>query len=511
MTFEVRRTTPAPSPLRTDVAGVIVRAERGSMKLDSAGRALPVRVSGRRDFEATFGALGDDVSGAAVKGYFDNGGEVLWVVRIGGLRPDDPLVPEDRAAWSPLDVSASKGNLEGAKVLRVLATSEGAWANGLEVTIALRTGATPTGTPMADVLVLRNGRMIEHLLSLDPKQFIEEVNGRSALIQVELVESMSREPLSERYSTFECRLQDGKSVQPTHSVYKRAARALLEAPEPAFLFAPVVRDDLGDAATSFYADWVAGAAGALDRLVLVDPPDKASAPSLLGLADALRHLHPELAPSWISSAVMYCPWLEVPSSGAAPPTRPIPPSGHVAGLISRLDRERGAHHTPANAPLTGAVDLVLDFDNAERAILTQSGLNTLRCTRGRGVEVWGGRTLDLDPSRRFLAHRRLLHLLVRAMRAAAEPLVFDSNTPMLRLTFVRALTSVLLEAFRAGALKGTRPEEAFRVACDDATNPPDAYETGHCVAEVDVAPVAPMEFIHLVITLSQDGSLQVLE
>jgi len=188
-----------------------------------------------------------------------------------------------------------------------------------------------------------------------------------------------------------------------------------------------------------------------------------------------------------------------------------PPSGHVAGLISRLDRERGAHHTPANAPLTGAVDLVLDFDNAERAILTQSGLNTLRCTRGRGVEVWGGRTLDLDPSRRFLAHRRLLHLLVRAMRAAAEPLVFDSNTPMLRLTFVRALTSVLLEAFRAGALKGTRPEEAFRVACDDATNPPDAYETGHCVAEVDVAPVAPMEFIHLVITLSQDGSLQVLE
>jgi uncharacterized protein len=75
---------------------------------------------------------------------------------------------------------------------------------------------------------------------------------------------------------------------------------------------------------------------------------------------------------------------------------------------------------------------------------------------------------------------------------------------------VRALTSVLLEAFRAGALKGDRPEQGFRVRCDDRNNPPE-QDPGMVVCDIEVAPAAPMEFIHLRLLVGQEGRLEVIE
>jgi phage tail sheath protein FI len=288
--------------------------------------------------------------------------------------------------------------------------------------------------------------------------------------------------------------------------YRRAARALALQPEPALLFAPEARQHLGARADSFYAEWAAAAAASLDRLVLVDPPAESSAQALARCAEALRE------GAGAGAAALYYPQLRVAAARglSVSPPWPVPPSGHVAGLISRLDRERGAHHTPASTPLQGAVALVGELGEEERVALYRLGLNPLHCTGGRGLEVWGGRTLHPAPQRRFVAHVRLVHRLVRAMRRAAEPLVFAPSTTLLRLALVRALTSVLLQAFRAGALKGTRPEEAFRVRCDDTTHPPGAPGQGLCIAEVSLALAAPAEFIHLTVALAQDGRLEVL-
>jgi phage tail sheath protein FI len=93
----------------------------------------------------------------------------------------------------------------------------------------------------------------------------------------------------------------------------------------------------------------------------------------------------------------------------------------------------------------------------------------------------------------------------------AQPLVFEINGPELWLTIVRAITTVLLEAWRAGALKGNRPEEAFRVQCDEKTTPPEAEEAGQVFCEIAIAPAVPMEFILLRIALSTDGVLEVFE
>jgi uncharacterized protein len=182
----------------------------------------------------------------------------------------------------------------------------------------------------------------------------------------------------------------------------------------------------------------------------------------------------------------------------------------VLGLIARLDGERGAHHTPANAVLLDAVDLRSTLPEPQQERLFAAGVNLLRCAPGRGLRVWGGRTLAAPGVGGFVAHRRLVHLLVRAMRRVAEPLVFDVNGPELRLALVRGVTSVLLEAFRSGALAGSRAEQAFRVKCDDENNPP-SQDPGLVVCDVEVAPANPMEFIQLRLVLGQDRGLEVIE
>ena len=255
-----------------------------------------------------------------------------------------------------------------------------------------------------------------------------------------------------------------------------------------------------------------------NRLVVVDvPPDQENADDaikeaseVLEWVDGLRRL---LADGQLRrSAIVYHPrlWVSDPLGGTAKPLRSVPPSGHIAGLISLLDRERGAHHTPANASLFDAVDVSRTFEGRAGAFQRRWD-QSVRCFPGRGLVVWGGRTLGREPEGRFIAHRRLIHRLVRAIRRVAEPLVFDINGPELWLTIVRAITTVLLEAWRAGALKGDRADEAFRVRCDEKTTPPEEQELGRVVCTIEVAPAVPMEFILLRVALGSDGILEVFE
>jgi phage tail sheath protein FI len=214
----------------------------------------------------------------------------------------------------------------------------------------------------------------------------------------------------------------------------------------------------------------------------------------------------------LSCAAVYHPRLRLRANpdGTDDSLVTAPSAGHVLGVIARLDAERGPHHTPANAVLLEAVDLDPGFPVPQQVRLFEAGVNLLRCSPGRGIQVWGGRTLSTAPGGLYIAHRRLLHLLVRTIRGVAGPLVFEVNGPQLRLTLVRGITSVLLAAYRTGALAGDRPEEAFQIICDERNNPPEqAPELVVC--DVEVAPAKPMEFIRIRVILGQERGLEVLE
>ena len=90
-------------------------------------------------------------------------------------------------------------------------------------------------------------------------------------------------------------------------------------------------------------------------------------------------------------------------------------------------------------------------------------------------------------------------------------MVFDRNDRLLWFSVARAISGVLMEAFRSGSLQGATPDEAYRVRCDENTNPQDVIDAGQAVCEIDLAPAAPMEFITLRMTIGAEGLLEVVD
>jgi hypothetical protein len=192
-------------------------------------------------------------------------------------------------------------------------------------------------------------------------------------------------------------------------------------------------------------------------------------------------------------AALYYPWLQVQTDG--PGLRDIPPSGHVAGLIARTDLRQGVHRAPANFVVDGVKGLTTAVDDVQQGILNPLGINCLRVLPGRGIRVFGARTLSSDPEWRYLNVRRLLLMIEEAIEDANQWAVFEPNNEILRHALTYSLSSFLLGLWQRGALAGSTPAAAFAVKCDNDNNPPGVVNSGQVVAEIGVAPTVPFEFI----------------
>jgi hypothetical protein len=484
-----------------------------------------MRLDGWRNFQSVFGAPTPEADmPLAVRGYFENGGEIAYVIRVLG----EPRAVA-RGSWKvgdvdPLTNDWTSDGPSGAAFryteYEVTAASPGSWANGTQVTFHYKLRGDD-GKPRLDIEVGSPYEPTEYLHGLPVDELEAAVAERSTRIHLTgkpLAPAPAATrlggPLSKSWPPVS--LEQGISAAPRHGHYLEAAESLRRQREVALIAVPDLYRMRGtvEQRQHVVATLVAHAEDGHDRQVLATtPPDLVGAePVLLWLAERRESLGDRMA----RSLAVYHPWIEVldPSGSTNAPLRTISPVGHVAGVISRLDRERGAHHTPANALLYDVVDVAGAYEREAQGVLIHGGVNLLRCQRGQGVQLWGGRTVAdprFDREGLFIAHRRLTHRLIRAIRRVSEPLVFDVNGQELWLTIVRGITSILLEAFRAGALKGARAEEAFLVRCDESTNPPEEQELGRVVSEIHFAPAAPMEFITLRIAVSKDGRLEAIE
>ncbi|MFF7633294.1 phage tail sheath family protein [Kitasatospora sp. NPDC008050] len=199
-------------------------------------------------------------------------------------------------------------------------------------------------------------------------------------------------------------------------------------------------------------------------------------------------------------AALYYPWIKVfdPASGR---NVLVPPSGHAAGVWARSDAERGVHKAPANEVIRGAVDLELRLSKGEQDLLNPIGVNCVRAFPGRGIRIWGARTLASDPAWRYLNVRRLFNYLEESILLGTQWVVFEPNDDRLWSSIRRNITAFLTEEWRRGALFGQTAAEAFYVKCDRENNPPESIDLGQVICEIGVAPVKPAEFV--VFRLSQ--------
>jgi uncharacterized protein len=193
-------------------------------------------------------------------------------------------------------------------------------------------------------------------------------------------------------------------------------------------------------------------------------------------------------------AALYYPWIEITNPVGAGRIA-VPPSGHLAGVYARTDGTRGVFKAPANETIRGAIALEQRLTDDEQGPLNEQGINVLRSVAGRGVVVWGARTLSSKTQWRYINVRRLMLFIEESIQEGTQFAVFEPNGLELWQKVKRQVTEFLTRVWNDGALFGATAKQAFQVRVDEELNPPDLRALGQLVIEVVVYPVTPAEFI----------------
>jgi uncharacterized protein len=172
------------------------------------------------------------------------------------------------------------------------------------------------------------------------------------------------------------------------------------------------------------------------------------------------------------------------------------PSGHLAGIYSRVDHQRGVHKAPANEVIRGALEVVHQVSRNQQDGLNPYGINCIRRINDN-ITVWGARTIggDANTDLKYINVRRTLIFLRESIDRGTQWVVFEPNDRTLWAKIRLNITAFLTIVWRDGALFGSTPQEAFYVKCDDETNPREMRDVGRVTCEIGVAIVRPAEFV----------------
>ncbi|MCD8145869.1 MAG: phage tail sheath subtilisin-like domain-containing protein [Clostridiales bacterium] len=198
-------------------------------------------------------------------------------------------------------------------------------------------------------------------------------------------------------------------------------------------------------------------------------------------------------------AAMYHPWLEMYDAGSKRSAY-FPPSGAIAGIYARTDTERGVHKAPANEVVRGCTGLSCAYNEGEQDILNPIGVNLIRSFTGRGIRVWGARTISSNGLWKYLNVRRLFIYVEESIKANTNWVVFEPNSATLWNRVTRTIETFLATCWRDGALAGSSPSEAFFVECGPTTMTQDDIDNGRLICQIGIAPVKPAEFVIFRIT-----------
>jgi uncharacterized protein len=219
----------------------------------------------------------------------------------------------------------------------------------------------------------------------------------------------------------------------------------------------------------------------------------------------------ELLVSRKGYAAIYYPWIKVGietlDGGQVKLINDcVPPSGYLAGVYARTDRNTGVHKAPANEIVQGAIGVKAAVTQRQQDILNPLGINSIRAFAGRGIRVWGGRTISDDSLWKYVNIRRLFIFLEESIAEGTQWVVFEPDNQKLWARVKQSITQFLTEVWKDGALMGSRAEQAFFVNCDLTTMTRDDIANGRLIIVIGVAPVKPAEFIIFRVAHSSVGS-----
>ena len=181
----------------------------------------------------------------------------------------------------------------------------------------------------------------------------------------------------------------------------------------------------------------------------------------------------------------------------------MPPSSAVAGVYAAIDSTRGVWKAPANVSLNMVKAPTIKISHEDQEDLnvhpTGKSINAIRTFTGKGVLIWGARTLaGNDNEWRYVSVRRFFNMVEESVKKASEQFVFEPNDRNTWSKVRSMIENFLILQWRAGALAGASPEEAFfvKVGLPETMTSLDILE-GRMNVEIGMAVVRPAEFIIL--------------
>lgn len=180
----------------------------------------------------------------------------------------------------------------------------------------------------------------------------------------------------------------------------------------------------------------------------------------------------------------------------------LPPSAAMAGIYKIVDVTRGVWKAPANVGVSGVISPSVQISHSDQDDLnvdpiSGKSINAIRSFPGKGILVWGARTLDGNSGEwRYINVKRTIMTIKQSIKLALRAFVFEPNTPNTWVSVKSMIETYLNTLWRDGALAGARSREAFgvRIGLGSTMTAQDILE-GRMIVSVFVAVNRPAEFI----------------
>jgi phage tail sheath protein FI len=471
---------------------------------------VATRVTSAEEFERVFGGHDAQSEGSyAVRLYFQNGGQIAWIVRVSPVA--DPPV-------ATLTLKDDQGD----DALVVAAANAGAWGSNLQVAAVAPVPPDP------------------EVFNLFVREAVPDGGGGTLITASEVHRGLGMTAGSANYAP--------DVVNATSTLVRLSAIAGAKVPDPedtetgdppddAWQQLPAVADatpiDADGQPVDAFNDALVDGLSALDRIepfrfnllclpatavlkpadakatvdvaaayardkrafLLVDPP-----PLVTTAVDIQVWLLGADGPAPTPNAAVYFPRLTVADPLAAGRPREVGPSGAMAGIYARTDATRGTWKAPAgiDAILSGAIPAV-KLNDADSGRLNPIAINALRTFPVIGNVAWGARTLFGADQRgsewKYVPVRRMALLIENSLVGGLGWVVFEPNDEPLWAQIRLNVGAFMQDLFRQAAFQGATPREAYLVKCDRTTTTQSDIDKGIVNILVGFAPLKPAEFV----------------
>ncbi len=506
----------------TSTLGFLGETERGPV--------APRLITNFEEFRRVYGGyIPKSYLPYALEGFFGNGGKRAFIARIVGLgskyatlgiqgveggapAPADPGKGKDKAP------APAKG---AAAVFTLRAVGPGEWGN--QVAVKIEPASLDNMNPSLFKMTVAYWKQQPPTPVVDPTDPLKEKdpNRRDPAV-IEVYDNLSPDPASS--DNYEKRINN---ISVVLEIVRMADGRPADTP---FKFladgsngnAANLEDYKGRSAAEPGSETGLLAFREVDDISIICAPDEAAINGLTGelvmhcetMKDRFAILQaPQSAgpvgklmpPTDSKYAAYYYPWIKV-MDPATQQAKLVPPGGHIAGIYARSDTERGVHKAPANEVVRGATSLQFPISKGKQDVLNPRGVNCIRVFPGRGIRLWGARTISSDPLWKYINVRRLFLFLEESIEKGTQWVVFEPNNEKLWARVKQTITQFLTGVWKTGALMGLSPAEAFFVKCDRTTMTQDDIDNGRLIVMIGVAPTKPAEFVIFRIAQWQGGS-----